>query len=87
VGEERAVVPRGRGAGREAAAAVPAGAVIGAIEVVLMVSFAALIFSGGLSSHRPAGVSVLLLSAVVITAVPAVLGRRTATVWCREHGN
>jgi hypothetical protein len=51
--------------------------VIGAIEVVLMVLFAALIFSSGLSGHRPAGVSVLLLSAVVITAVPAVLGRRT----------
>ena len=75
MGEERAVVPRGRGAGREAAAAVTAGVVIGAIEVVLMVSFAALIFSGGLAGHRPAGVSVLLLSAVVITAVQAVLGR------------
>jgi len=50
---------------------VTAGLLAGAIEVVLAVSFAALVFAGPLERHLPAGISLALLSGVVTLLVLA----------------
>jgi sulfate permease, SulP family len=57
------------------------GLVVGALEVVVAISFAALIFAGRLSTHIEAGIGLSLLSAVVImvmvalrSSVPGVIG-------------
>jgi sulfate permease, SulP family len=57
------------------------GLVVGALEVVVAISFAALIFAGRLSTHLEAGIGLSLLSAVVImvmvalrSSLPGVIG-------------
>jgi hypothetical protein len=52
-------------------ALVTAGAVIGAVEVVLAVSFAALVFGGYLVQSLSAGVSLYLLAAALTLAIVA----------------
>jgi SulP family sulfate permease len=51
--------------------AVIFGLVLGALEIVLAISLAALIFGGRLSAHLEAGIGLGLLSAVVVTVVVA----------------
>jgi sulfate permease, SulP family len=48
------------------------GLVLGAVEVVLAISLAALIFGGRLSAHLEAGIGLGLVSAVVVMVVVAV---------------
>ena len=56
------------------------GLVLGALEVVLAISFAALIFGGRLSPHLEAGIGLGLVSAVVVMVVVAVRSSLPGTV-------
>ena len=47
------------------------GVILGALEIVLAISLAALIFGGRLSAHLEAGIGLALLSAVVVAVVVA----------------
>ena len=53
-------------------AAVAAGAVIGAVEVVLAISFAALVFGGYLSYYLSQGIGLYLVAAAVTLAILAL---------------
>ena len=55
-------------------AALASGLVIGAVEVVLAISFAALIFGGYLASFLSRGIGLYLVAAIVLVlAVPPAL--------------
>ena len=55
-------------------ATVTAGLVIGVVEVVLAISFAALVFGGYLQETLPSGIGIYLLAATVTLAILAVRG-------------
>jgi sulfate permease, SulP family len=60
-------------------AAIPAGAVIGIVEVVLAISLAALVFGGYTEEMLPAGIGIYLLAAILALAITALrAGRRGA---------
>ncbi len=64
---------RGRLVWASFAPALTAGATVGVVVVLIQVSFAALIFSGDLSTHLPAAVGVLLASSVLMLVAVAAL--------------
>ncbi|HEX5949013.1 MAG TPA: hypothetical protein VFZ45_05565, partial [Actinomycetota bacterium] len=49
--------------------ALTAGGVAGVLEVVLATSLAALVFSGDLAEHRPAGIGLALFGGAVVAVV------------------
>ena len=60
----------GRGAG-STLATISAGVVIGVVEVVLAISFAALVFGGYLEEFLPAGIGIYLIGAALTLAILA----------------
>lgn len=60
----------GRGTG-SVLATISAGAVIGVVEVVLAISFAALVFGGYLEEFLPAGIGIYLIAAALTLAILA----------------
>ena len=63
-------VSEGRGAA-SALATISAGVVIGVVEVVLAISFAALVFGGYLEEFLPAGIGIYLIAAALTLAILA----------------
>jgi SulP family sulfate permease len=61
-------------------AALASGLVIGAVEVVLAISFAALVFGGYLAYFLPDGIGLYLVAAAVTLAVLALRGGRRGVV-------
>jgi SulP family sulfate permease len=61
-------------------ASVAAGAVIGAVEVVLAISFAALVFGGYLADFVAEGITLYLVAATIALAVLALRGGRRGVV-------
>ena len=61
-------------------ATISAGAVIGVVEVVLAISFAALVFGGYLEEFLPAGIGIYLIAAAVTLAVLAWRAGRRGVV-------
>ncbi len=61
---------KGRGAG-STLATISAGVVIGVVEVVLAISFAALVFGGYLEEFLPAGIGIYLIAAALTLAILA----------------
>jgi sulfate permease, SulP family len=68
---QRDAPPAGPGAG--ALPTVTAGVVVGVMEVVLATSFAALVFTGPLAPHLPAGIGLGLVAAAAILITVALL--------------
>ena len=63
-------VSEGRGAA-SALATISAGVVIGVVEVVLAISFAALVFGGYLEEFLPSGIGIYLIAAALTLAILA----------------
>jgi sulfate permease, SulP family len=63
----------GPGRGTGALPTVTAGVVVGVMEVVLATSFAALVFTGPLAPHLPAGIGLGLVAAAAILITVALL--------------
>jgi sulfate permease, SulP family len=59
---------------------VSAGLTLGTMEVVIVVSLAALVFAGPLSTHLEAGVGLALLSAIVVMVVVALRSSLPGTI-------
>jgi hypothetical protein len=73
--EERPVAPPGAKEGIGRSTLIPTltfGLVLGALQVALALSFAALIFGGSLSAHVGSGAGLALVSATVILFVVAL---------------
>jgi len=72
-------VSEGRRTGR-ALATISAGAVIGVVEVVLAISFAALVYGGYLAQYLPQGIGLYLVAASITLAILAWRGGRRGVV-------
>jgi SulP family sulfate permease len=66
--------------GTRVATTLAAGAVIGVVEVVLAISFAALVFGGYLEDELPAGIGIYLLTATLALAILAWRAGRRGVV-------
>jgi sulfate permease, SulP family len=87
---ERSIAPAGHGGGRPRipralapSSLIPvltAAVVVGVVEVVIAISFAALIFSGPLAGHVSAGIGLSLFAAAVFLLLISLLSSQPGTI-------
>jgi SulP family sulfate permease len=65
---------------RRLARGLSAGVLLYFLEIIVIISFAALIFSGRLAGHLPAGLSMLIVGEMVLCAVVAVLSSYAGSI-------